>query len=1284
MRILHTADIHLGELTGPIVDGQNARMMDTIRCMDFLAAKAEQEKPDAILIAGDLFNKSKLWGEEMLREIGIAVEWLRRLAAVAPTVLMFGTETHENPRAFENILNHNIQDLYIVTKPEYLRVTTKSGSLQVAAVPGYDKGHFRAQQPGMDPTEENATCSKMLGDIILGLSTFVDPLIPSVLMSHYTVVGCQLDNGEHVFLQSDVVLPKEALAASPFNLVAMGHIHRAQEVEHCGRPVFYSGPINGITFNEEGQDKGFWMHELGKEAATSQNWGKCSWLYLGSEFVKTPSREFLTIKLDLRESADIESDLKWELAGIGPTNDTTLLMYPHPDKIVRVHYQCTDEQKKQINHKTMEQLLYTGGAFYVAEIRPVQVITTLSRQEMSENDGPLENLAAWLLAEGFSAEETERLVELAGPLVATVSAKMPSGKLSGVFIPKRIEVRNYRSYREESFDFSRINFATVNGPNGVGKSALFMDAVCDCLYEEPREGDLTGWISNDESIRSGSIMFEFCMGESDWRVTRTRAKSGKTTLALDELVNDKWEPRSCDKTRETQEKIIALLGMDAMTFRCCALIMQDAYGIFMEADKEDRMQVLANILGLNIYEQLTALAKAKATDTNRELTRAKEKLAELDEKLNAKAGLDAELADVNSSLTIVAHDIAEKEAALKEAEELVRQLTAKKERAEELQKQIAALANEIQGKEQEKTKCQEQLNWAEERLAREETILAKAAEYAQVKEQLTVLKTKQPQLNQVKSELSRVTDDVGKAILNIKKLDEQIGPIESVLANREELQKASQEYRETMVSLEGLDDLEKKWSALDFKVRGARDKWNSLLTKHAAKKTALETEIKTLTGKTEMLKDSGCIDTENATCKFLADAKAAKIRLTEVQAEYDGLDNSEVNELEQSFKVLSEELQNLNYDYQEHRRIKEAVAGLRPLAEQAAELNAKAELLKNLEEQRKQIDEQKCELQNKQANIADQIIDLEEELKPLTELETRLPKLEAWLKAKEELPVAKQMKEAANERLAALGQEIGIKDTERKKLDGERAELLIAASGLQTHKDDVDILSRQIKTFQEKQNELHSKAGGLKAKLEALQKDQEERDRIAAEMEPTAKLLVRYQTLSKAFGFDGIPFSIVRSVVPELSAMANEILGQMTGGKMSLEMRTEKVQKSNKNKEVNALEIWITDYQRGTLPYKSRSGGQKVKSALSVAFGLADLKARRAGIQLGMMFVDEPSFLDQEGTDAYCDALELLGQKYPNMKIIAISHDIRMISRFPQIIRVEDTGETGSKVRLVA
>jgi len=126
-----------------------------------------------------------------------------------------------------------------------------------------------------------------------------------------------------------------------------------------------------------------------------------------------------------------------------------------------------------------------------------------------------------------------------------------------------------------------------------------------------------------------------------------------------------------------------------------------------------------------------------------------------------------------------------------------------------------------------------------------------------------------------------------------------------------------------------------------------------------------------------------------------------------------------------------------------------------------------------------------------------------------------------------------------------------------------------------------------------------------------------------------------------------------------------------------------RVQKSSK-KEVNTLDIWITDYQWGTLPYHSRSGGQKVRAALSVAFALAELKARRAGIQLGMLFVDEPSFLDAQGGEAYCDALEAIVERYSNMKVVAISHDPAMQARFPQVIRVEDGGEEGSKVRLVA
>jgi exonuclease SbcC len=168
--------------------------------------------------------------------------------------------------------------------------------------------------------------------------------------------------------------------------------------------------------------------------------------------------------------------------------------------------------------------------------------------------------------------------------------------------------------------------------------------------------------------------------------------------------------------------------------------------------------------------------------------------------------------------------------------------------------------------------------------------------------------------------------------------------------------------------------------------------------------------------------------------------------------------------------------------------------------------------------------------------------------------------------------------------------------------------------------------------------------------------------------------------LSEAFSQDGIPYQIIRDIVPELEAAANEILGQMTGGRMRLEFVTERVLKSNKAKEVATLEIIIIDVDNGVLPYLSRSGGQKVRAALAVNFALANIKASRVGLQLGMMFVDEPPFLDADGVEAYCAALETIHSKYPDMRLVAISHDENMKSRFPQQIQIE-VGENGSRVR---
>ena len=109
------------------------------------------------------------------------------------------------------------------------------------------------------------------------------------------------------------------------------------------------------------------------------------------------------------------------------------------------------------------------------------------------------------------------------------------------------------------------------------------------------------------------------------------------------------------------------------------------------------------------------------------------------------------------------------------------------------------------------------------------------------------------------------------------------------------------------------------------------------------------------------------------------------------------------------------------------------------------------------------------------------------------------------------------------------------------------------------------------------------------------------------------------------------------------------------------------------------LDVLINEYGKTTLPYASKSGGEKVKASLAIILALSEIKATSAGIQLGMLFIDEPPFLDDDGTQAYVDALETIRQRYPDVKIMAITHDDAMKARFNQSVTVIKA-EDGSKV----
>ena len=49
-----------------------------------------------------------------------------------------------------------------------------------------------------------------------------------------------------------------------------------------------------------------------------------------------------------------------------------------------------------------------------------------------------------------------------------------------------------------------------------------------------------------------------------------------------------------------------------------------------------------------------------------------------------------------------------------------------------------------------------------------------------------------------------------------------------------------------------------------------------------------------------------------------------------------------------------------------------------------------------------------------------------------------------------------------------------------------------------------------------------------------------------------------YTVLTQAFGLDGIQYMIIRGVVPEIMRQSNDILAAMTGGRMAVDIRTER------------------------------------------------------------------------------------------------------------------------------
>jgi len=1233
MKILHSADWHLegkGRFQG--------KEEGTIKCLEWMLEQASLLSPSAILISGDIFEKAKVWIERGIKEISVAFELIEKLSRIAPVVAIKGTPNHDGKEQFEllgEMLKNNDQ-VKLITQPEVYELETRDGSVSIVGIPGLNYGAYRAINAGMSKTEENQALTDDLMEIIKTLRLTCKKGQKTILMAHYTTTGCNTEAGQvMMFSESDVVLPRNQLQELEFDLIALGHIHRPQEV---AKGIFYSGGINSFSFGDEGQDRGFYLHDLDT---------------MTSEFMITPYQKYQTIRFD---NEAIEAFNRGDYSPI-KENIT--------DKVVRVYFEATQENINQFNSAALEAVLLQE-ALWVSEISCEKCLE-LNRTTVMGTD-PIFNIEEYFKDD----EDLADIMMLARPVIEEKTITMTKSK--GRMVPISIEVRDYRNYKAESFDFSDIHFATVSGENGAGKSSFFMDAIIDCLYEETRENDLKGWISNRPDVKSGSITFCFSIGTALYRVVRTRTKAGRCTLSLCEFIDDEWVDQSGEKIKETQESIINLVG-DSLTLKSCGLIMQDQYGIFLEVDRTERMKVLSGLLDLDLYEQAKTVFAENATDTKRELNYQNKIKEDLITVIRNGKGIESELAACKKQLQEKENRQTDLEKELKSLEGkqlLQNQLFEANQKKSRLEKELQALTDSI-------NQLMPEINTLKQQLDQEPEIRKNASTARSLEQQINGFAALEKQQKDLQALQLKLESQKTAIIREIEGLTSQVLTARKLLARKDELQTKSDAYVSGRKQLEALIKRGEAHNRLFTEQQQLKEAYS-------IKNMEFENEYKNRIDSYKRAKEnhnlvatSGCKG--SMACPFIDKAKEEGANLAgmlEANKTWKEKNLEEISVMGKALELKDKAISDLGYDPSAMATLNQTIEQNQKAHQTLSQLSVYEEKCTDLELRIKKEQEKDQSTERELTETAQMLNSLGKQLDQRTELVEKFNQLKIFLQREQAIDGNKQVYAI---KTATLSEKSAEKIKLIEKLDHSTIEVNELTLQLATFST-----SRSLEEIQVTLDQLKKEIKDLSYQEVKLTVQREDRLKKAVEVKQLhqtvnglSKQLTLINRLKDACSYTGIPHLIVKDEIKIIENKANAILSQMSKGTMSVKFETEKITKSNGGKEVPVLDVFINEQGTGTLSYLSRSGGERVKVSLASALALAELKATKTGIQLGFMFLDEPPFLDDSGMEAYCDALQTINQRYAGMKVIAITHDVSMQSRFMQSIEIVKT-EEGSQI----
>ena len=852
-------------------------------------------------------------------------------------------------------------------------------------------------------------------------------------------------------------------------------------------------------------------------------------------------------------------------------------------------------------------------------------------------------------------------------------------------IPRRLELRNFLSYRHCELDLSGVHLAVLSGPNGHGKSAL-LDAITWALWGKARgRGD-------DDRIRlhanEMSVTLDFDLDGRRYRVVRKRTRGRGSALDLYQRLEDgSWVALSGTSLRDTGGEIERLLRLDYDTFLNSAFIAQGRSNEFTTRPPSERKEVLRKVLDLEQYELLAQ----RANELRKERGERRRTLEEEAERLTAEVELlPAARGELHEREVEATKVVADLQAAEAEAQRL-RQAAALREEREravaELRRRIGELEEEEAALTARQERAERELEAAARTLERGPDIRSRYEELRRAREEEAALAARQREMWAIERQLHQLQRTIDQQRERLRsrleelarrrtELERALTELEAIAPERERLAHLDAEREQLLREAEErrvqADEARQKASAARAQAEA--------LTAQARELKEQERQIEGLAGAPECPLCHQPL-TEAHVRKLLAESEAKRKAMGQ---QYEALlasaadKEAEAQRLEEARRSLLERAEALE---RERRQLAAHVESAERLA-----ANAAAELPK-LEDERAELErrlqEESFAAEERAAmeRLAMALRELAYDGERHADLQRRVRELD---------PVEQEMQELlrAEERAQALERE--LRDLAERRMRTvqtreEAASRLREAEALLAETEDVREALQQaelrVESLRGARDELNVAIGELRERVRTLEEQamrlEELRESIAAAREEEQL----YDELRVAFGRDGVQAMLIDEAIPRIRDIANELLDRMTGGRIHVDLRTQRELKGNRDRVTETLDVLIGD-ELGVRPYEMFSGGEAFRVDFALRIALARLLAERAGASLPTLIIDEGfGTQDEEGIDRLVEAINAIAPEFE--LVLVVTHLDSLKERFPRRIEVRKDPVEGSLARVV-